>query len=258
MIRRFLERAIPNQSDGYRRLVVRAYAAVAPLILGPALHHLVKGLFAAVMGRRERRIEHFLDGAVLWGERVQRFTRTRVHQFGTVECPPAGHLILLNHVNELDFAFDCLVLRKPYLANETIKRTLFAYWWMRGMGSQVFDQRQSRTIARSVHALLAALPLRSYIVYPEGGNSYGETIRPLRKGMLKLAFEHRIPVFVVLKSGLASFQEQQRDNVVGYLPLGTIEPEGFSDWMAFRTHIHERMCAEKPGLDARVRALRAG
>jgi 1-acyl-sn-glycerol-3-phosphate acyltransferase len=256
MIQRFLERAIPNQSPAYRGLVVRAYAEVAPLILGPGLRYLVGGVFAAVTGRREKRIEHFLDGAVYWGDRVRRFTRTRVVHFDTIACPPSGHLILVNHVNELDFAFDGLVLRKPYLANETIKRTLFAYWWMRGMGSQVFDQRQSRTIAKSVRALLAALPRRSYIVYPEGGNSYGEEIHPLRKGMLKLAFEHGIPVFVVLKSGLASFQQQQRDNVVGYLPLGTIQPRDFPDWKAFREYIHSRMASEKPGLDARVRALR--
>lgn len=256
MIQRLLESAIPNQTAAYQRLVVRAYAEVAPLILGPGLPHLVRGLFAAVTGRRERRIEHFLEGAGVWGRRVMRFTRTRVVQLEAVACPPSGHLVLVNHVNELDFAFDSLVLRKPYLANHTIKQTLFAYWWMRGMGSQVFDKSQVRTISRSVRALMAALPRQSYIVYPEGGLSYHEPIRPLRKGMVKLAFEQGIPVFVVLKSGMASFQEQQRDNVVAYLPLGTIQPRDFPDWQAFREHIHLRMVAEKPGLDARVLALR--
>ncbi|MEO8382154.1 MAG: 1-acyl-sn-glycerol-3-phosphate acyltransferase [Acidobacteriota bacterium] len=252
----FLERAIPNQSDAYRRLVVRAYAEIGALVLGPALPYLLRAVFAQVRGRREERIERCLEGAVYWGNRVRRFTRTRVVQLGAVECPAAGHLILINHVNELDFAFDGLVLRKPYLANQTIKRTLFAYWWMLGMGSAVFDQGHSRTIARSVRALLAGLPKRSYVVYPEGGNSYGEEIRPLRKGMLKLAFENRIPVFVVLKSGLASFQERQRDNVIGYLPLGTLQPADFPDWQAFREAIHTRMAVEKPGLDAKVLELR--
>lgn len=256
MIQRFLERAIPNQSAAYRGLVVRTYAEVVPVILGPAIHHLARGLYYAATGRREKKVEQFLDGSVRWGERVRRFTRTRVLQFGALDCPPSGHLILVNHVNELDFAFDCLMLRKPYLANETIKRTLFAYWWMRAMGSVVFDQRQSRTIAKSVRALMAGLPRLSYIVYPEGGNSYAEEIRPLHKGMLKLAFEHRIPLFVVLKSGMAAFQEQQRDNVLGYLPLGTIQPEDFPDWRAFRDHIQALMKSEKPALDARVRAAR--
>lgn len=257
MIRRLLERAIPDQSEEYRALVLRTYAGVLPLIFGPALPHLARGLWYAATGRREKKIEQFLDGAVVWGERVRRFTRTSVLEFGDLQCPPAGHLILVNHVNELDFAFDCLVLRKPYLANETIKRTLFAYWWMRAMGSEVFDQRLSRTIAKSVRALRAGLPRHSYIVYPEGGNSYGEEIRPLRKGMLKLAFDHRIPVYVVLKSGLASFQRQQRDNIVAYLPLGTIQPADFADWKAFRDHIHSLMCTEKPRLDERVRAMSA-
>lgn len=253
MIQRLLERAIPNQSAAYRSLVVRTYVDTLPAMFGPAFHHLVKGSFFALMRRRERKIEQFLDGSVIWGERIRRFTRTRVILFGTLDCPPSGHLILVNHVNELDFAFDCLVLRKPYLANETIKRTLFAYWWMRAMGSEVFDQRLSRTIAKSVRALMAGLPRHSYVVYPEGGNSYGEEIRPLRKGMLKLAFEHRIPVYVVLKSGMASFQQKQRDNVVGYLPLGTIDASAFPTWQAFRDHVHALMSAEKPLLDQRVR-----
>jgi 1-acyl-sn-glycerol-3-phosphate acyltransferase len=251
---RLLDRTIPGQSKAYQRLVVRIYAEVIPSILGPGLHNLVKGLACAATGRREERIEQFLDGSVVWGERVRRFTRTRIVRFGRIDCPAAGHLILLNHVNEVDFAFDSLVLRKPYLANEAIKRTLFAYWWMRGMGSQVFDHRKARSISASVRSLVAGLARRSSIVYPEGSNSYGEEIRPLRKGILKVAFENHIPVYLVLKSGMAAFQERQRDNVVGYLGMGTIQPTDFPTWTAFRDHIHALMSSEKPRLDECVRA----
>lgn len=254
MLKRWLDEAIPGQPQ-YQRLILRAYAEVLPCILGPAIHLLVKGLYYGATGQRDKKTAQFLDGSVLWGERVRSFTRTRLIRFGPIDCPPAGHLILVNHINELDVAFDCLVLRKPYLANQTIKQTLFAYWWMRAMGSEVFDQRKKRTIARSVRALLAGLAHQSYIVYPEGGNSYGEEIRPLRKGMIQLAFEHRIPVFVVLKSGLAAFQSQTRGNIVGYAAAGTVEPAQFADWRAFQTHIHALMCAEKLRLDELVRAV---
>lgn len=253
----WLERTLPGQSNGYRRLVIRVYAEALPCILGPALGHFVKGLYYAASGRREEKLEQFLAGSVVWGECVRRFTRTRLLYFGDRDCPPAGHVILLNHVNELDFAFDSLVFKKPYLANEAIKQTLVAYWWMRGMGSQVFDHRHARTIPASVRGVLAGLEHRSYVVYPEGGNSYGEAIRPLRKGMLKLAFEHRIPVFVALKSGMASFQVRQRDNVLGYLGLGRVQPADFSNWAAFRDHLQALMASEKPRLDERVRAAAA-
>jgi 1-acyl-sn-glycerol-3-phosphate acyltransferase len=255
MLKRWLDSAIPGQPEAYQRLVIRTYAEVIPCALGSAFPHWLKGFYYAMTGRREKKIEEFLRGSAVWGERVRRFTRTTVVRFSDIDCPPAGHLILVNHVNELDAAFDCLVLGKPYLANQTVKRTLFAYWWMRAMGSEVFDQRRKRTISRSVRALLAGLRHRSYVVYPEGSNTYGEEIRALRKGMLQLAFEERIPVFLVLKSGMASFQERQRDNVLGYIAHGTIDPTRFPDWRAFRAHIHALMCEEKARLDERVREL---
>jgi 1-acyl-sn-glycerol-3-phosphate acyltransferase len=248
----WLERTIPGQSDAYRRLVLRIYAIVVPYVLGPGLKHLVKGLFYAALRRRDEKVEAFLDGSVVWGEQVQRITRTTLLRLNTISCPPKGHLILVNHVNELDFAFDCLVLRKPYLANQTIKKTYFAYWWMRAMGSQVFDPRSPRTISKSARAVIAGLEHRSFIVYPEGSNSYTEEIGALRKGMLKLAFEHRIPVYVVLKSGMTSFQQQQRGNVLGYYALGTVDPASFPTWMSFREHIHSLMKVEKAHLDERV------
>jgi 1-acyl-sn-glycerol-3-phosphate acyltransferase len=105
-----------------------------------------------------------------------------------------------------------------------------------------------------VRALVRGLEQRSYIVYPEGGNSYNEDIGPLRKGMLRLAHEHRVPAYVVLKSGMASFQQQSAGNYVGYTALGTVDPTEFHDWTAFRDRVHELMAAEKPGLDERVRA----
>jgi 1-acyl-sn-glycerol-3-phosphate acyltransferase len=253
----WLERSIPNQSDAYRRLVVRIYAAVIPCVLGPGLRHFARGLWYAALRRRDAKREAFLDGSVVWGEYVRRMTATRLLRFDAIDCPPAGHLVLVNHVNELDFAFDCLVLRKPYLANEAIKQTFFAYWWMRAMGSKVFDHRSPRTISRSVRELMAALGEQSFIVYPEGNNSYGEEIGAMRKGMLKLAFQHRIPAYIVLKSGMASFQQKQLDNVVGYRAAGIVDPADFPDWTSFRDRVHELMKSEKMMLDARVRAAAA-
>ncbi len=250
----WLERAVPNQPPAYQRLVLRAYASVVPCVLGPAVQHLAKGLFYTASGNRTKKIEEFLDGSVVWGEHVRRMTRTTLLRFNAIDPPPRGHLVLVNHVNELDFAFDCLVLRKPYLANAAIKQTFFAYWWMRAMGSEVFDHRSPRTISKSVRALLKGLEQRSYVVYPEGSNSYTEEIGALKKGMLKLAYEHRIPAYVVLKSGMAAFQQQQRDNFLGYVALGTVDPAAFADWTSFRDRVHDLMATEKPRLDERVRA----
>jgi 1-acyl-sn-glycerol-3-phosphate acyltransferase len=161
-------------------------------------------------------------------------------------------MIFLNHVNELDFPFDCCVINKPYLANQAIKASVFAYWWMKAMGSQVFDTSHQKTIAQSVYNLVAGLKNYSYIVYPEGHNSYSEEINPLKKGMIKVAFENKIPIYVVVKSGVQALQTKPKGNKIGYRYCGTFDPKNYSSWEELRDTIFETMVKEKKILDSEI------
>lgn len=247
--KKYLDGHLEGHTNQYKMLVARVYLGVIRTIVTKAKKPLVQGFYHYAKGNKKEQYSSFLAGSKVWATDVLRITKGNLYVINEIEPPASGHLIFLNHVNELDFPFDCFVINKPYLANQQIKSTVFAYWWMKAMGSQVFDNRKSATVAVSVRNLLRALHLNSFIVYPEGHNSYKEEIQPLKKGMIKIAFENNIPIYLVLKSGIASFQERQRGNVIGYKAVGYFHPEKYDSWEKLRDAIHESMLRNKRELD---------
>ncbi|MBE7410634.1 MAG: 1-acyl-sn-glycerol-3-phosphate acyltransferase [Leptospiraceae bacterium] len=241
-------------SKDYQKLVLMTYLRAPEIILRRLKSNLIKGIYYKARGKQQESIRIFLEGSATWGDFVQEMTATKIVKIGNFsEVPESGHIVCINHVNELDFPFDCMIVNKPYLANQVIKNTLFAYWWMKAMGSQVFDYSQSRTIPESVKNLIEGLKNNSYIVYPEGQNTYSEEIKPLKKGMIKIAHEKNIPIALVIKSGIAKFQEKVKGNAIGYKYYGTIQPSKFSKWENLRDELHEIMVQEKNILDEEVR-----
>ena len=104
----------------------------------------------------------------------------------------------------------------------------------------------------AIQFLMEGLKEQSYIVYPEGGNSYSEEIRPLKKGMIKLAFDQKVPVVVILKSGVTKLQEVQKDIVIGYRNCGILDPVNYGTWEELRDAIHTKMIEDKKILDQEV------
>lgn len=253
----YLVRALQGQKPEYGYFVIKIYLRVLILIFGKASPLLVKGLYHSVRRDTPARIEAFLKGSRLWGEDVSKYTNSTLKNFNDINPPVKGHFIFLNHVNELDFPYDCYMIGRPYLANQVIKKTLFAYWWMLAMGSQVFDNSKARTVVKSIKRLLKGLETTSYIVYPEGHNSYSEEIRPLKKGMVKIAFDQKIPIYVAVKSGVSSYQHQRKNNFVGYMEVGIFKPEDFGTFEELQAHLLDVMRAKKKELDALIEAEKA-
>jgi 1-acyl-sn-glycerol-3-phosphate acyltransferase len=247
---KFMDRHLAGQTREYQYFVARVYLRTMILVLTRAFPCFLRGLYQSLFGTKEKRIDAFLEGAKVWGDSVRRRYKVDLRALNEINIPRSGHLVFSNHVNELDFPFDSYFIHKPYLANQVIKKTLVAYWWMKAMGSEVFDNRNNKSIAISVRRLLRGIKDNSYTVYPEGRNTYSETILPLKKGMVKLAFDHKIPVIIVLKSGIASFQEFQNGNKIAYKSFGIINPIEFNKWEDFRDHIQSVMINGKEELDA--------
>jgi len=248
----FLVKALKGQTAEYGHFVIKIYLRVLLLIFGKASPYLVKGLYYSIRGKREERIEAFLAGSRVWAEDVKKITKTNLLIFNTMNPPTKGHFIFLNHVNEIDFPYDCYAIGRPYLANQVIKKTLFAYWWMLAMGSLVFDNSRAMSIAVSIKNLIAGLATTSYIVYPEGHNSYSEDILPIKKGMVKIAFDQKIPIYLALKSGVTSYQSYRKGNTVGYMEVGFLNPSDFAKYEDLQNHLHELMVTKKKELDALV------
>jgi len=251
---KYLQRNVPVENEGYKALLVKTYLIVIGLIFTGGFPFLVRGLWYGLIGNQRKKNQEFTQGSKVWGNKIIKYTKSKIYYSNKIEIPQTGHMIFLNHVNELDFPFDCCVVNKPFLANQTIKASIFAYWWMKAMGSQVFDTSHQRTIAISVRNLVAGLKNYSYIVYPEGHNSYSEEIKPLKKGMIKVAFENKIPVYIVLKSGIQSLQYKQEGNTIGYRSAGILMPEHFKTWEEFRDAIFEVMVREKKILDLEIQS----
>lgn len=249
---KYLKQDMGGHGKGYKTLVMKTYFIVFRLMFTGGLPFLVKGLWFGITGNKRRQNQEFTHGSKVWGNKVIQYTESKLHYSNEIQIPETGHMVFLNHVNELDFPFDCCVVNKPFLANQAIKASIFAYWWMKSMGSQVFDTSHQRTIATSVRNLVAGLKDYSYIVYPEGHNSYSEDIKPLKKGMIKVAFDNKIPVYIILKSGIKSLQHKQKGNTIGYRSAGVVKPEDYKTWEEFRDTIHDLMAKEKKILDTEI------
>jgi len=244
------ERTWEAQTFRYKVFITTTYLKTLPLMLTSALPKLVKGVYYSTKGDKENRIAAFLAGSKIWGDSVRKNTKSILLAANEIQVPSRGHLVFSNHVNEMDFPFDCYFIEKPYLANQVIKKTLFAYWWMKSMGSEVFDNRNARSISVSVRNLIKGSKDNSYIVYPEGRNTYCEVIQPLKKGMVKLAFDHKLPIAIVLKSGITIFQKKLKGNKLAYKYFGVVQPTDFSSWEVLREHIQKIMVDGKAELDA--------
>lgn len=251
---KYLKQDMGKHDKKYKKLVMKTYFIVIRLMFTGGFPFLVKGLWFGLTGNKKRQNQEFTFGSKVWGNKVIQYTESKLHYSNKIEVPENGHMVFINHVNELDFPFDCCVVNKPFLANQAIKASIFAYWWMKSMGSQVFDTSHQRTIATSVRNLVAGLKDYSYIVYPEGHNSYSEEIKPLKKGMIKVAFDNKIPVYIVLKSGIKGLQHEPKGHTIGYRSGGVIQPDGYSNWEEFKDAIHEVMAKEKKVLDEEIQS----
>ncbi|MEM7184009.1 MAG: 1-acyl-sn-glycerol-3-phosphate acyltransferase [Spirochaetota bacterium] len=250
------DKTMPDKTDSFKKLVVQTFLRVPRTIFfSRAIMNLIRGNFYALRKKTAQKEHEFQQGSALWGKAILKKTKTDMRVVNDIQAPGSGHFIFLNHVNEMDFAFDCLLLQKPFLANQVIKQTYVAYWWMRAMGSEVFDRSNKRTIAKSVKSLLKGLKKNSYIVYPEGSNTYSEEIIPLKKGMINLSYKLKIPIVLILKSGITKFQEKPQNNTIAYKSCGIIKPDSFASWEEFRDHLYQVMVEEKKKLDEEIKSF---
>lgn len=119
---KFMESRLGRFPKSYRKIVLKTYIIPLFLVFSFAFPNFVSGLFFALVGDQKRKNASFLKGSAVWGNAIRLMTKTRLFRIGEFQIPAQGHMIFSNHVNELDFPYDCLVINKPYLANQVIKK----------------------------------------------------------------------------------------------------------------------------------------
>lgn len=245
---KYFDDEIPASPE-YKRFLLFSFMMIPFLMITFGLPYLLKGLYYFAIGDKLKRRKAFLSGTKFWTDYITRKTNAKIVFSNDVQIPEKGAMVFLNHINEFDFAFDSHVIGKPYLANQSIKYAVFAYWWALAMGCLVFDTSKARSIVYSIRKLLKGLENNCFIVYPEGHNSYEENIKPLMKGMIKIAYDNRIPIVLLVKAGVSKLQSNLKDLVVGYRMIGIIEPSNFQSWDELQKFIYESMLKEKTVLD---------
>ena len=156
---------------------------------------------------------------------------------------PRGCVVLCNHVNWSDFVLDITFLPDGvYVSRNVLKLVFFPGSLIRSwlFGDMIYFSRGKKDAKRPLYDAVAAKCAegRSVIVYAEGTrNPTGEKM-PLRVGLIKLAYDRGIPLYVSMVSNKYAIVDEKAFKVT----LGeTIEnkmsklvrPEDFADLQAF-------------------------
>ena len=154
-----------------------------------------------------------------------------------------GCVVLCNHVNWSDFVLDiAFVPDGVYVSRNVLKLVFFPGSLIRSwlFGDMIYFSRGKKDAKRPLYDAVAAKCAegRSVIVYAEGTrNPTGEKM-PLRVGLIKLAYDRGIPLYVSMVSNKYAIVDEKAFKVT----LGeTIEnkmsklvrPEDFADLQAF-------------------------
>lgn len=129
--------------------------------------------------------------------------------------PEEGCMVLANHVNWSDFVIDiCLVPRGVYVSRNVLKFLFFPGSLCRDYlyGDVVFFKRGWKDSKAQLYADVEGKVKegRSVIVYPEGTRNPKAEKLPLKLGLIKLAYEKNIPVYVSMTSGKPDILDEHR------------------------------------------------
>ena len=246
-----ISKRVGSLSIFYRKLVFRTYLQVLVSVFFDSFFCCLKGLFFLLMKKEYKSQLSFIQGSFIWGKKIIRLLNIEVVKLNHFFIPSSKHFIFINHVNEIDIPLDNFVINKPFLANQTIKKMILAYWWAKAMGSEIFDPKKVSTILKSIKRLMEQLHNHSYIVYPEGHNGYKEELQPLMKGIMKIAYDKKIPIYLLLKSGMTQFQKKEHQGTfkIVYKFICIIKPEDYKNSKVFQQFIISKMNSEKSKLD---------
>lgn len=129
----------------------------------------------------------------VWGRGVMRVTGVRVVTEG--QAPPAGVLVVSNHLGYLDIPVLDSVTPMVFVARADLRR--WPFWgFMATVGGTIYvDRATKRDVLRVRREMREALDRgENVIVFPEATSTAGETMLPFKPALLSDAAAGRNPV----------------------------------------------------------------
>lgn len=161
---------------------------MATLILILRLPAVFRPRSAAVRGARvRRRVKR------VWGRGLMRLMGVRIATAG--RPPPAGALVVSNHLGYLDIPVLAAVMPMVFVARADLRR--WPFWGpMATLGGTIYvDRATRRDVLRVRREMGEAMALGdSVIVFPEATSTGGDTILPFKPALLADAAETAAPV----------------------------------------------------------------
>ena len=246
-----IRKRVGSLSLFYRKLIFLVYSQALICACFNSFFCLIRGLFFIIIRNKSKSQKAFMEGSNIWSKKIMRLLNIEIIYLNKFNIPKNNHFIFINHVNEVDIPLDSLVVKQVFLANQTVKKMIIAYWWTKAMGSEIFDPSKPSTIIRSIRSILKSLKSRCYVVYPEGHNGYKESLQPLMRGIIKIAYDKKIPIYLLLKTGMTQFQKHDHDGKfqIFYKFIDIIEPKDYKTAKEFHQFVESTMNEEKIKLD---------
>jgi len=139
-----------------------------------------------VLRVRPGRHERVARDRACWLQRGSRRTLRALHvEVRTSGHPPAGGLLVSNHLSYLDILVLSSITPSAFVSKDEV-RNWPVFGWFAVLAGTVFVKRESRQdVARSAEELRAALREdRLVVLFPEGTSSDGSTVLPFKSSLL--------------------------------------------------------------------------
>ncbi len=146
-------------------------------------------------GKRQHQCARAWGAFVLWISRVQVITQ------GTDQLDPKrGYIFMANHLSMFDhWAF---LGRLPFHVGFAAKASLFSIpllgWHLSRSGSIPIDRKRPRRTLQYFEEIGEAIKRGvSFVIYPEGGRTFGDGLAPFKRGAFLLAKSASAPIVPV-------------------------------------------------------------
>jgi 1-acyl-sn-glycerol-3-phosphate acyltransferase len=170
----------------------------APLIL---LWTILMGTISVICSLFDGRGRMQQACAVLWSRVILFLTRARVTIRG-LERLDAGrpYIFVANHLSTFDIWV--FLARLPFQFRFVAKASLFRWpflgWHLRRSGNISIDRHSPRRALESMRSAREKIMNGiSVVIFPEGERTWGETVRPFKRGAFLLARESGVPLVPV-------------------------------------------------------------